>query len=91
VDETLASEKQAADEERNLPHLHAPGVHSRFHRFGGYHGVAPPRCTCPRSAAREGEHAVQFARIVVNSIPTAPIRSMFGVRTSEAPYAETSP
>jgi hypothetical protein len=36
------------------------------------------------SAAREGEHTVQFARIAVNSMPSLPMRSMFGVWASEA-------
>ena len=40
---------------------------------------------------RDGEQTVALARMLVNSMPSAAIRSMAGVRASEAWQAETSP
>ena len=59
----------------------------RVVRVGADHARArrPGRDSGPvSSAARDGEHTVEFARIAVKSIPSAARRSMCGVRTSDA-------
>ena len=79
---------QLAGEGRHAGVEIAPGVFRVGADDAGHAGVG----VAPGEQCRaDGEQTVQLARIVVSSIPSAAMRSMLGVRTSDSWYAETSP